>query len=114
MPYVRISTNMNLSAYQLSQLKKETAGLIIQIQGKKPESTMVEIDDKKEMYFGLSDEPCARVRIDIFRDSPDEEKRSYAEAVCALIQQVTAIPTDRIYLTYSVFDQWGYGGKLNG
>ena len=45
-------------------------------------------------------------------DTEFEHKKQFTEAVCALTQKVCTLPQDAVYLTYSVFSEWGTGGTL--
>ena len=45
-------------------------------------------------------------------DTEFEHKKNFTEAACRLAGQVCGLPQDAVYLTYSVFNEWGTGGTL--
>ena len=112
MPYVRIDTNVTLPPDKKAALAEELAKRIVALPGKPPERTMVEIDDGRTMYYGLSFEPCAKARVELFRHSPTDAKAEYGRQLTELLGTVAGIPADRVYLTFPEYAGWCSGGTL--
>ncbi len=112
MPYVQMNTNCPLSEQQKTALLNGAAEMITVIPTKTPERTMVEVNDGKNMIFGCNDQPCMKVRVELFHDAPYEAKREYLQKLFALIRETAGIEESRIYMTFLIYDEWGSGGSL--
>ena len=110
MPYVQINTNKTVSDDDQVQLCRKTAELITVLPGKKPERTMVEINDGRRMYYGGNEQPCAKVRVELFRHTDDDYKREYCEKLIRIISEITEIDVNRIYTIFTEYDNWGSEG----
>ena len=110
MPYVQIETNRILSDERKAELCLKAAEMITIIPAKKPERTMVTINDGLTMLFGCNELPCARVKVDLFHHTEDEYKKEYAEKLLRTVAEETSIDLDRIYLTFAEYDNWGSEG----
>ncbi len=73
---------------------------------------MVEVDDGITMYFKGEKRALAYLDAKFSGDTEFEHKKLFTEAACALTQKVCGLPPDAVYLTYSVFNEWGTGGTL--
>lgn len=112
MPYIQINTNMNFDRQQKEELSRQLTARITTLTNKRPESTMVEINDDKYMFFQLNEEPCMKIRIELFRKSELSEKRAYVEEIMKLISAETGVDIYRIYLSIGEYDNWGSKGTL--
>ena len=114
MPYVQMNTNACLTDAQIKELETGAAELITLLPNKKIESTMVEIGQSRRMYFACSEEVCMKVKVELYNESPFENRKQYAEELMKKISSITDIPESRIYLTFSTYDHWGRDGILKG
>ncbi|MBR0137502.1 MAG: hypothetical protein IJM15_03765 [Erysipelotrichaceae bacterium] len=114
MPYVQFTTNKHIFVEQEEELLDATTSLIDIISGKKPESTMVAINDDLTMMFKLNNEPCMKIDVYLYNEASFEDRRRYAEELMSRAALITGIDASRIYLTYSTFDHWGRDGILKG
>ena len=73
---------------------------------------MVEVDDGLTLYFKGERRDLAYLDAKFSGDTDFENKKQFTEVVCELTQKVCALPQDAVYLTYSVFNEWGTGGTL--
>ena len=112
MPYLRLSTNIEIKEEDKKQIAEEIADRIVILAGKKPERTMVEIADGEYMYFALNDEPCMKIRLELFKASDMAFKQEFVRQITGFISKKTGIPTERIYLTISEYENWSSGGII--
>ena len=112
MPYIEINTNQELTLQKKRMICQKTAEMITCLSGKKIERTMVNIMDRRTMYFGNSFEPCAKIHVDLFHQSADEEKAEYCKRISELIEQEAGIDQSRIYVVFAEYESWGSGGVL--
>lgn len=112
MPYIRMATSEILTAAQKDDFKSGLAEIIGLIPGKTEAALMVEVDDGLTMYFKGEKRGLAYLDAKFSGDTEFEHKKQFTEAACALAQKVCGLPQDAVYLTYSVFSEWGTKGTL--
>ena len=112
MPYVQINTNRNLTAEEQAVLCCKASELITVLPSKKPERTMVEVNDGCRMYYGGNEQPCAKVRVELFRHTDDEYKKEYCEKLISVISETAEIDVNRIYMIFTEYDNWGSEGTF--
>ncbi|MBR3350111.1 MAG: tautomerase family protein [Solobacterium sp.] len=112
MPYIEIDTNQEQTLQKKRMICQKTAEMITCLSNKKTERTMVNIMDRRTMYFGNSFEPCAKIHVDLFHQSADEEKAEYCKRISELIEQEAGIDQSRIYVVFADYESWGSGGVL--
>ena len=112
MPYLRLSTNITINEEAKRELAEEIADRIIILVGKKPERTMVEISDNDYMFFAMNDDPCMKIRLELFKSMDMAFKQEFVRQIVGVISQKTGIPAERIYLTISEYENWSSGGVI--
>jgi hypothetical protein len=112
MPYIRMATSKDLTMAQKEEFKSGLAEIIGLIPGKTEAALMVEVDDGLTMFFQGEKRDLAYLDAKFSGDTEFEHKKQFTEAVFALTQKVCTLPQDAVYLTYSVFSEWGTGGTL--
>ena len=112
MPYLRLSTNISINDEDKKRMAEEIADRIVILVGKKPERTMVEISDNDYMFFALSDDPCMKIRLELFKSMDMAFKQEFVRQIVGFISAKTGIPTERIYLTISEYENWSSGGVI--
>lgn len=112
MPYIRVATSKTLSQEQKEQLKTGFAEIIGLIPGKTEAALMIEIADGHTMFFQGEERELAYLDAKFSGDCDFTYKRNFTEAASMLAQKVCELPQDAVYLTYSVFNEWGTGGTL--
>lgn len=112
MPYIRMATSCALTLAQKDEFKAGLAEVIGLIPGKTEASLMVEVDDGLTMYFKGERRDLAYLDAKFSGETDFEHKKQFTEAVCRLAQKVCELPPDSVYLTYSVFKEWGTKGTL--
>lgn len=112
MPYIRLATSTTLTPAQKEDFKAGAAAVIGLIPGKTEAALMIEVDDGLTMFFKGEKRALAYIDAKFSGDTDFEHKKSFTEAISKLTQQVCGLPQEAVYLTYSVFDEWGTRGTL--
>lgn len=112
MPYIDVKTNISTDKTMKESLKTElTKALENSFPGKTERWLMLNFTSDCEMYFAGSDKPCMMVDISIFGSQSDKNYDKMTAAVCELVESVCKIPQDRVYVKYSEYTHWGFGGS---
>ena len=112
MPYIAINTSKPLSDMQKEQLKTELGEKITVIPGKSESRLMIDISDGHTMYFAGEKRELAYVDVKCYGTTEFANKKAFTEAAFEAVQQITGLPQDGIYLTYSEFENWGTLGSM--
>nr|WP_297173853.1 phenylpyruvate tautomerase MIF-related protein [uncultured Agathobaculum sp.] len=112
MPYIGISTSQTLSEVQKDALKKAMGEKITVIPGKSEAALMVDIADGHAMYLAGERRELMFIDVRCFGTTEFANRKAFTEAVFQAVQQVTGLPENAIYLTYSEFANWGTKGSM--
>lgn len=107
MPFIQVKTNQNISNAK-AEIKSELGKAITAIPGKSEAWLMVEIQDKLDMYFKGSSEPCAMFEVDIFGKANNSAYDDLTKQICAVAEKYLSVSADRVYVKYSEIEHWGY------
>ena len=116
MPFIRMSTNIEVNAAQESDLRSGLGRIIELIPGKSERWLMIEIVDNARLGLGGdTDTPAAIFTLKAFgKEQSNECYDALTEAICALCHDRLGILPDRIYVEYEVTGQWGWNGRNFG
>lgn len=89
-------------------LKSELGNAITAIPGKSEAWLMVKLEDKADMYFKGSDEPCAMFEIAIFGSAEKSAYEDLTKRICSLSEKYLSVKSDRTYVKYNEINKWGY------
>ena len=106
MPFINVMTNSEIK--DKVALKSELGKAIEAIPGKSEAWLMVKAEDKADMYFKGSDEPCAIFEVAIFGKSTDAAFDNLTKRICQLSEEQLGVKAERTYVKYSEIDRWGY------
>lgn len=112
MPYIRIDVTEKVDDQLKGILCMNIADMITVLPGKKISRTMVEIQDGCFILYDGSLQKAAKVRVELYKESPFEAKAELTKQISALLQEKLAIPMERIYVTFPEYESWGSGGTL--
>ena len=109
MPFLQILTNTAVSDADQETLLTEAAQLVSEALGKDPKYFMAHLQPGQTMRFGGSDAPLAFLSLKAL-GLPAEQTTSLSDALCTLVTNTLAIPTDRIYLEFADVERgmWGW------
>ena len=68
----------------------------------------VKLEDKADMYFKGSDEPCAMFEIAIFGSAEKSAYEDLTKRICSLSEKYLSVKSERTYVKYNEIDKWGY------
>ena len=112
MPYIAINTSKNLSDIQKDELKTLLGEKITVIPGKSESRLMIDISDNHTMYFAGEKRELAYIDVKCYGTTEFTYKKAFTEEVFKIVQEITELPQDSIYLTYSEFENWGTNGSM--
>lgn len=104
MPYVNVKTNVEITE---KERVKVAIGQLIEIIPSKDESkTMVCLQDKQDLYFRGTDEPCAIVETLVNKATNHTKDVEYCDALIQMLAAELKIPANRIYALVDEEDFW--------
>lgn len=106
MPFIEVKTNQTIA--DKAALKSALGEAITAIPGKSEAWLMVELEDKKDMYFKGSDEPCAMFEIAVFGKASDDAYDDLTNRICDISEKMLNVSSDRTYVKYSEIEHWGF------
>lgn len=107
MPFINISTNVQTDAEKKLALKQRL-GSAIEILGKSESWLMIEIDDRRSMYFKGDNTPMVFADVSVFGHSTDAQCEQMTREICKIFNEELSVSPDRVYVKYSGSDQWGW------
>ena len=112
MPYMAINTSKLLSDAQKYALKTAPGNKIALIPGKGESKLTVDISDGHAVYFAGEKRELVYADVKCSGATEFANKKAFTEAVFEVVQRVTGLPQNGIYLTYGEFENWGAMGSL--
>ena len=106
MPFINVMTSSEIK--DKNALKSELGNAITAIPGKSEAWLMVKLEDKADMYFKGSDEPCAMFEIAIFGTADKSAYEDLTKRICKISEEYLSVKSDRTYVKYNGLDKWGY------
>ena len=106
MPFIEVKTNAQIS--DKIALKSELGCAITAIPGKSEAWLMIDIEDKKDMFFKGTDEPCAMFEIAVFGSASADAIDDLTKRICDISERLLGVNADRTYVKYSEKTKWGY------
>lgn len=111
MPMIKVDTTVKLDDAKRDVLKTEL-GKAISIMGKPESYLMIELNDGKDLYFGGNRlEKGAYVEIKVLGSVDAGQSDRMTAKVCEILQTVTGIPGDAVYVSYWGTASWGWNGS---
>ena len=112
MPYIQTKTNITVTEEQEIKLKTELGKIIELYPGKTESRLMLGFEDNCRLWFaGKNDTPIAFIQVMLFGK---EVNRGGADkltpAISKLFKDVLNIESNKIYINYSAFENWGSCG----
>lgn len=111
MPYIQASIAKKMNDDTKNKLQMELATQITAIPGKNIDNTVITINDGLTMYKHGKPLDGAFFDIRMFKDSPQDAKKAYAECVFAIVEAVLDVPADNVSINYTEMSEWAAGGN---
>lgn len=111
MPMINSKITVPLSNEKMDILKAEL-GKAISVMGKTESYLMVGFEPNYNLYFGGKKlEKGAFVEVKVLGDVNSEQSAKMSEKICSIFEKELSIPSDKIYITYSGYKNWGWNGS---
>ncbi len=110
MPYIATTANIAISGRKKEAIKERMGQAIELIPGKTEGWLMLSFRDNADMYFKGEDDPCAICEVKLYGSAGEEDYANLTEALTDILREELDIDPDRIYVTYSEIDTWGWNG----
>lgn len=111
MPLLKILTNQSLDQAQQQQLLSDASQLVASELGKPENYVMVAIEPPVPMSFAGNTEPTAYLELKSI-GLPESKTAGLSSALCGLIEKITGIKKDRVYIEFADAPRamWGWNG----
>ena len=113
MPFVKVVTSVSLNEEKRAALRDAVWSSITLIPNKTPEVTMVELRDKADLRKGPGEADALFTEVRLFTTPPSAAKKAYAESFFAKAEEITGVKTDKMYLNFIEFNEWGSNGTIH-
>lgn len=112
MPYIDVKTTSSVSDEKCAALKAALGKAISVIPGKSESWLMVEIEPECKIWFrGDASSDSAYVTVAVYGSLSDSAASAMTSEVCRILDKELGISPDRIYVSYSEHDKWGWNGS---
>ncbi len=113
MPYVQVRTTGSLKTEQVNALRSGVANGIGLLPGKTLSSLMIEIVPDCNISLGEpSNVGCAFVEVLVNNDLAEQDLKAYSKHLCELVETVTGIPLERVYVVHGSHRNWHSGRQF--
>ena len=113
MPIIEVNTTERLSEEKTIKIKSLLGGNISIFPGKPEERVMVIFNEEKTIFFGGKPGPAALISVTLKGKQPDDSYDTFSRlAIDTLVSTLPQIPKERIYVTYRIIDQVGWGKDI--
>lgn len=110
MPFIENKISVKLDEEQKNTIKSRL-GKAITLLGKTETYLMVGFEDGYELYLGGKKlERGAFVSVSVYAKSVPSGCEKMTAEICRILNEVAAIPSECVYVTYSALENWGWNG----
>jgi phenylpyruvate tautomerase PptA (4-oxalocrotonate tautomerase family) len=109
MPYFQLHTSRTLSGAEKHGLCEEIGKLMPLLPGKSRDNTMMCVMDGCYMELGGA-EPALNLDVRLFKPSPAENKKAFAEKISALLGEKLGVKPERMSINIAEHSCWTSGG----
>jgi len=115
MPFLKLSTNVDIDQNQSEQLLGELSQLLAKETGKPERYVMVELAGGKTMLFGGSNQPLAYLECKSIGLSAAQAK-ALSASISRLLTSTLPLTSERIYIEFSncPAEFWGWNASTFG
>lgn len=115
MPYLKLKTNIKVSAAQKPILLKQFSQVMAQQTDKPEHYVLVELASEQAMLFAGTDQPLAYLECKSIGLSV-AQVNALTAALCQLLQTQLQIESERVYIEFSDCPAayWGWNGSTFG
>ena len=112
MPFIDVKTTASVSDEKCDTIKSELGKAIALIPGKSESWLMVGIEPETRIWFrGDASSDSAMVTVAVFGTVSDRDSSNLTGRITQILSGELGISPDRIYVSYSEHDKWGWNGS---
>lgn len=112
MPYISAKVTKKLTEEQFTNFKVALGKAIEAIPGKTEAYLMVCIEDGQKLWFaGDNSSDQAFIDVKILGKAKAEDYVRMTGVLCNICGELLGIAADKVYITYSEYENWGWNGK---
>ena len=112
MPYIDIRVSKPVDTGEREKLQAEIAGLMELIPGKNAGNTTICISDNYTVYREYQAIDFAFVDIRMYKESPEESKRSFAKRLFGVFESILDIPPSNVQMNFIELPNWATNGDM--
>ena len=113
MPQVNISIAQKLDEKTMNDFQLEIGNNMNLLPGKTLDNTIIRIIDGCSIFKGGKPLDGAFVEVRLFKASPEENKKAFAEKIFSIFKAKLNIEPGAIYMNYLELDHWASNGNYN-
>jgi phenylpyruvate tautomerase PptA (4-oxalocrotonate tautomerase family) len=112
MPHMDIRISKTVDTKTREKLQSEIAGSMELIPGKNAANTLICISDNYTMYRDLQCIEAAFVDVRLYKESPAESKKAFAERLFVIFENVLNIEPSNVQINFVELPCWASGGNF--
>ena len=112
MPHIDIKVGKPMDDVTKTRLQAEIAGSMELIPGKTAANTLICVSGGYSMYRDMQPLSAAFVDIRLYKESPEESKKNFAERLFSIIEDVLQIPPSNVQMNFTELPCWASNGKF--
>ena len=112
MPFINVKTTASVSDAKCEAIKSGLGRAISVIPGKSEAWLMVGIEPEAKIWFrGDASSDSAMVTVAVLGALSQRDSEKMTSEITEILSDELAISPDRIYVSYSEHDKWGWNGS---
>jgi len=110
MPHINIMISKPLDNDTRNDLQNKIADSMELIPGKNAGNTLICISDNYSMYRDKKPLEAIYIDIRLYKESPDENKKEFAERMFVIVESVLGIPPANVQINFVELPCWASNG----
>ena len=110
MPFIIIKSSKPIDSGLSDKLQNEIAGIMETIPGKNVSNTTFCISDGYRIYKELKPVEAVFIEVRMYKESPTESKKAFAEKLFKVVENVLGIPPSNTTINFNEFQEWASNG----
>ena len=110
MPFIRTTTNVAVPGRKAEAIKQRMGEAIELLPGKTESWLMIHLEGNATMFFKGEDENCAICEVKLYGSADEDSYAKLTSELTDILREELDLDPDRIYVTYSEMDTWGWNG----
>jgi len=112
MPHINISISKPVDIETRDILQNEIAEIMETIPGKNAANTLICISDSCTMYRDKQLIEAVYIDVRLYKESPDESKKEFAEKLFSIFNDVLKIPQSNVQINFVELPCWASNGNF--